>query len=111
MRTFCDHQVFAVAAGLARCRRAAAASSPGPDRIEDRAAGMGGTGRVSGVSASGHGLIGRGIVVPFQLRPAGRGEPLAARAGSRLLRGAAGIREVLAMAVYRSRGTTGRAAR
>jgi len=63
VRTFCDHQVLAGLTGLARCRLAAAASSPGPDRIEDRAAGMGGTGRVSGVSAAGHGLIGRGIAV------------------------------------------------
>ena len=78
---FCDHQVLAGLTGLTRCRLAAAASSPGSDRIEDRTAGMGGTGRVSGVSASGHGLIGRGIVVPFQLRPAGRGVAAGSAAG------------------------------
>ena len=78
---FCDHQVLAGLTGLTRCRQAAAASSPGSDRIEDRSAGMGGTGRVCGVSASGHGLIGRGIVVPFQLRPAGRGVAAGGAAG------------------------------
>jgi hypothetical protein len=36
--TFCDHQVLAGLTALARHRRAAAASSPGPDRIEDQAA-------------------------------------------------------------------------
>ena len=78
---FCDHQVLAGLTGLTRCRLAAAASSPGSDRVEDRTAGMGGTGGVSGVSASGHGLIGRGIVVPFQLRPAGRGVAAGSAAG------------------------------
>jgi len=78
---FCDHQVLAGLTGLTRCRLAAAASSPGSDRIEDRTAGMGGTDRVSGVSAAGHGLIGRGIVVPFQLRPAGRGVAAGSAAG------------------------------
>ena len=78
---FCDHQVLAGVTGLTRCRLAAAASSPGSDRIEDRTAGMGGTDGVSGVSAGGHGLIGRGIVVPLQLRPAGRGVAAGSAAG------------------------------
>ena len=42
--------------------------------------------------------------------PLGGQKPLAARPGSRLLRGAAGSRAVPAMAVDRSHGTTGRAA-
>ena len=78
---FCDHQVPAGLTGLTRCRQAAAASSPGSDRMKDRTAGMGGTDGVSGVSATGHGLIGRGIVVPSRLRPAGRGVAAGSAAG------------------------------
>ena len=90
--TFPDHQILAVLTVPARCRLAAAASSPGPGRIQDRAEGMEVPAGFPAYLPGCMGLIGRGIVVPFQVRPAGRG--IAAGSAARVMaasqRGAAG---------------------
>ena len=90
--TFPDHQILAVLSVLARCRLAAAASPPGPGRIQDRAEGMEVPAGFPAYLPACMGLIGRGIVVPFQVRPAGRG--IAAGSAARVMaasqRGAAG---------------------
>ena len=79
--TFPGHQILAVLPVLARCRLAAAASSPGAGRIQDHAEGMEVPTRFSAYLPAGAGLIGREIVVPFQLRPAGRGVAAGSAAG------------------------------
>ena len=90
--TFPDHQILAVLSVLARCRLAAAASSPGPGWIQDRAEGMEVPAGWSAYLPAGTGLIGREIGVPFRLRPAGRGIAAgsAARVTAASQRGAAG---------------------
>ena len=72
-RTFPDRRILAVLIVLARCRLAAAASSPGPGRIQDHAEGMEVPTWCSAYLPAGTGLIGREIGVPFRLRLAGRG--------------------------------------
>ena len=79
--TFCDHQVLAGLTGLAGCRQAAGACSPGPGRISAPHRRNGGAGWAFSPPAGGHGPSGRGIVVPFQLRPAGRGVAAGRTAG------------------------------
>ena len=90
--TFPDRQILAVLTVPARCRLAAAASSPGPGRIQDHAEGMEVPTGCSAYLPAGTGLIGREIGVPFRLRPAGRGVAAgsAARVTAASQRGAAG---------------------
>jgi hypothetical protein len=78
----------------ARCRLAAAASPPGPGGISAPHRGNAGAGWVFSPPASGHGPGGAEIVVPFQLRPAGRGIAADGSAGGTAgsHRGAAGPR-------------------
>ena len=90
--TFPGHQILAVLPVLARCRLAAAASSPGAGRIQDHAEGMEVPTGFSAYLPAGVGLVGREIVVSFQLRPAGRGVAAGSAAGvtAAWQRGAAG---------------------
>src|SRR5271165_7200873 len=90
--TFDRLRILAVLSVPARCRLAAAASSPGPGRIQDRAEGMEVPTGFSAYLPAGTGLIGREIGVPFRLRPAGRGVAAgsAARVTAASQRGAAG---------------------
>ena len=91
-RTFPDHQILAVLSVLARCHLAAAASPPGPGRIQDRAEGMEVPAGFPAYLPAGTGLIGQEIGVPFRLRRAGRGIAAgsAARVTAASQRGAAG---------------------
>jgi len=90
--TVLDHQILAVLTVSAGCRLAAAVSSPGPGRVQGHGEGMEVPAGFPAYLPAGRGLIGRVIVVPFQLRPAERGVAAASAAGvaAAWQRGAAG---------------------